>query len=137
VASRAARGTSASSLSRVSERGRNIRNVLIVLALAAIVWGIPGGRTAGNTISNLLTILLLGGLAFFAYRLYMEHRTTLFDLPDNHRLILYGSAVVLVVTLVATGRMWDGGGALVLIWFALIGMAAYGMYFVFRAYREY
>jgi hypothetical protein len=121
----------------VSERGRNFRNVVIVLVLAAIVWGIPGGRTAGATISNLLTIALLAGLAFFAYRLYMEHRTTLFDLPDNHRVILYGSAAVLVITLVATRRMWDSGGGLVLIWFALIGLAAYGFYFVFRAYREY
>jgi hypothetical protein len=121
----------------VSERGRNIRNILIVLALAAIVWGVPGGQAAGATISNLLTIALLAGLAYFAYRLYMEHRTTLFDLPDNHRMILYGSAVLLVIALVATRRMWDSGGGLILVWFALIGFAAYGVYFVFRAYREY
>jgi hypothetical protein len=121
----------------VVDRGKNARNVLIILVLAAIVWGIPGGATAGNTISNLLSIVLLAGLAFFAYRLYMEHRTTLFDLPDNHRVILYGSAALAVITLVATRRMWDAGGAWILIWFALVFAAAYGFYVVIRAFRTY
>ena len=121
----------------MSERGKNIRNVFIVLLLAAIVWGIPGGDTAGTTISNLLSVILLGGLLFFAYRLYMEHRTTLFDLPDNHRLILYGSAALAVITLVATSRIWNEGGALILIWFAFIGIAVYGFATVIRAWREY
>ena len=121
----------------MSERTKNIRNIAIVLALAAVVWGVPGGDTASATISNLLSVLLLAGLLFFAYRLYMEHRTTLFDLPDNHRLILYGSAALAVITLVATGRMWDSGGGWVLLWFALIGIAVYGFATVIRAWRTY
>jgi tellurite resistance protein TehA-like permease len=121
----------------VSERGKNIRNVFIVLGLAAIVWGVPGGDTASTTISNLLSILLFAGLLFFAYRLYMEHRTTLYDLPDNQRVILYGSAALTVITLVATSRMWNSGGAWVLLWFALLGIAAYGFAFVIRAWRTY
>jgi hypothetical protein len=122
---------------RMSERGKNIRNVLIVLALAGIVYAVPGGDFAGATISNVLSVVLLAGLMFFAYRLYMEHRTTLFDLPDNHRVILYGSAALVVITLVATRRMWDGGGALVLLWFALLGIAAYGFAYVVRGWRTY
>jgi hypothetical protein len=121
----------------VNERGKNIRNVLIVLLLAAIVWGVPGGDTASSAIGNLLSVILLAGLAFFAYRLYMEHRTTLFDLPDNHRLILYGSVALVVITLVATGRMWDARGLWILLWFALLGAAAYGFATVIRAWREY
>jgi hypothetical protein len=121
----------------VSERRKNIRNVAIVLGLATIVWGIPGGQTASNAISNLLTVILLGGLLFFGYRLYMEHRTTLFDLPEKHRQMLYGSAALAVITIVATGRVWDEGGPWVLLWFALLGAAAYGFATVFRARREY
>jgi hypothetical protein len=121
----------------VSERGKNIRNVLIVLGLSAIVWGIPGGDTAGRTISNLLSVILLAGLLFFAYRLYMEHRVTLFDLPGNQRLILYGSAALAVITLVATSRIWTAGGAWVLLWFALLGAAAYGFAVVIRSWRTY
>jgi hypothetical protein len=121
----------------VSERRKTIRNVLIVLGLAAIVWGIPGGDTASAAISNLLSVLLLAGLLFFAYRLYMEHRTTLFDLPENHRTLLYGSAALAVITLVATRRMWDGGGAWILLWFAFLGAAVYGFATVIRAWRTY
>ena len=121
----------------MSERRKNIRNVLIVLGLAAIVWGVPGGDTASAAISNLLSIILLAGLLFFAYRLYMEYRTQLFDLPDNQRVVLYGSAALAVITLVATSRIWDAGGAWILMWFALLGAAAYGFATVFRAWREY
>ena len=121
----------------MTDRRKHIRNILIVLALSAIVWGIPGGDTASNAISNLLTIVLFAGLLFFAYRLYMEHRTTLFDLPDNQRIVLYGSAALVVITLVATSRMWDEGGPWILIWFALLGAAAYGFATVLRAWREY
>ena len=121
----------------MSERRKNIRNVLIVLGLAAIVWGVPGGHTASNTISNLLTVVLFAGLLFFGYRLYMEHRTTLFDLPENHRLILYSCAALVVVTLGATSRMWNAGGAWILLWFALLGAAVYGFATVIRAWRAY
>jgi hypothetical protein len=120
----------------VSERRKNIRNVLIVLLLATIVWGVPGGDTASATISNLLSVILLAGLLFFAYRLYMEHRTTLFDLPENHRAILYGSSALAVITIVATSRIWDAGGVWVLLWFALLGAAAYGFATVIRAWRQ-
>ncbi|HVL96200.1 MAG TPA: hypothetical protein VM266_10115 [Solirubrobacteraceae bacterium] len=119
------------------ERGKTLRNVAIVLGLAAIVWGVPGGDQASAVIGNLLSVILIAGLAFFAYRLYMEHRVTLFDLPDNHRVLLYGAAALVVITLVSTGRMWDSGGPWVLLWFALLGMAAYGFVVVIRARREY
>jgi hypothetical protein len=121
----------------VVERGKNLRNIAIIVVLALAVWQLPGGGTAANTIGNLLSLILFAGLVFFGYRLYMEHRATLSDLPDQQRNILYASAGLLVFALVATSRMWDSGGALILLWFALIGAAAYGFYSVFRAYREY
>jgi hypothetical protein len=67
----------------------------------------------------------------------MQNRTALFDLPDRLRLLLYGSVGLMVITLVATSRMWNNGGPLVLVWFALIGVAAYGFATVLRTYREY
>jgi hypothetical protein len=121
----------------VDERGKTLRNVAIVLVLAVAVWQLPGGGTAANTIGNLLSLILFAGLVFFGYRLYMEHRMTLFDLPDQQRNVLYASAGLLVFALIATSRMWDHGGGLILLWFALIGVAVYGVFSVFRAYREY
>jgi hypothetical protein len=121
----------------VSERLKPFRNAAIIVVLALLVWLLPQGATAGQTVSNLLSIIFLAGLAFFAYRMYMENRTALFDLPERQRMILYGSAALLVITLTATSRMWNASGGFILLWFALIGAAVYGFATVFRAYREY
>jgi hypothetical protein len=121
----------------VSERVKAFRNVGIIVVLALLVWLLPQGATAGQTISNLLSLILLAGLTFFAYRTYMENRTTLFDLPERQRVMLYGSTGLMVITLIATSRMWNSNGAFVLLWFALIALAVYGLATVFRAYREY
>ncbi len=121
----------------MSERLKGFRNVAIIVVLALLVWLLPQGATAGQTVSNLLSVLFLAGLAFFAYRMYMENRTTLLDLPERQRMVLYGSCALLIVTLTATSRMWNASGGLALLWFALIGLAVYGFMTVFRAYREY
>ncbi len=113
------------------------RNVAIILALAALVAFAPGGFTASNTVSNLISVVFVAGLAFFGFRMYMENRTTLFDLPENRRLILYASATTLAFALIATRVMWNAEGPFILLWFALIGAAAYGFYVVVRTWREY
>lgn len=113
------------------------RNAAIIVGLAALVSFAPGGLTAQDTVSNVISVVFLGGLGFFAYRMYMEHRVTLFDLPEQRRLILYASATTLAFALIATGRFWREDPALILIWFALIGAAAYGFAVVIRAWREY
>ena len=119
------------------ERLKHVRNVAIIFVLAALVWLVPGGDTGSQTIYNLLTVILTAGLLFFGYRLYMEHRATLFGLGDRNRGQLYASVAVVVLALIATGRLWDEGGLGVLVWFALIGMGAWGIYSVWRAYQTY
>jgi hypothetical protein len=120
------------------DRGKHLRNAAIVVAIALCVWLVPGGNTASVTISNLLGLIFIGGLLFLGYRLYMENRETIFGLPERQRGILYASVALLGITLVATGRMWnDGGGAGAVLWLAFIGLAVWGMYSVWRSYREY
>jgi hypothetical protein len=119
------------------DRTRNIRNVLIIVGLALAVWLLPGGDTGSNTVYNLLTVLLTAGLIFFAYRLYMEHRATIFGLGDRQRGILYGAVALAGFALIATSKLWDEGGLGALIWIGLIALAAYGIYTVWRTYQEY
>jgi hypothetical protein len=119
------------------DRNKHLRNAAIIVALALAVWLVPGGGTAAATISNLIWIVFLGGILFFGYRLYMEHRTTIFDLEDRQRGILYASVALAAITLVATGRMWDAGGLGALLWLAFIGAAVWGLLSVWRAYRTY
>jgi len=119
------------------ETGKHLRNIAIVIALAVIVWQVPGGGTSAATINNILGLIFIGGLLFFGYRLYMENRDTIFGLGERQRGILYASVALGAITLVATQRMWDSGGLGAVFWLAFISLAAFGLYSVWRAYREY
>jgi TRAP-type C4-dicarboxylate transport system permease small subunit len=119
------------------EVGKNVRNAAIVVALALCVWLVPGGDTAGLTISNLLGVIFIGALLFLGFRLYMENRETIFGLPERQRGILYAAIALAGITLVATRRMWDQGGAGAILWLSFIGLSVWGLYSVWRAYREY
>jgi hypothetical protein len=119
------------------DRGKHLRNIAIIVGLALAVWLVPGGGTASVTISNLLSIIFIGGLLFFGYRLYMEHRESIFGLEERTRGILYAAIALGAITLVATSRMWDEGGLGAILWLAFIGLAIWGLVFVWRAYREY
>ena len=119
------------------DRAKHIRNVLIIVALAVVVWLAPGGGTGSSLIYNVLTIVLTAGLLFFGYRLYMENRATIFGLGDNVRAVLYGSLTLASVALLATSKLWNDGGLGALLWVALLSVAAFGLYRVWRAYSEY
>jgi hypothetical protein len=119
------------------DRNRLLRNFAILIVITVAVWRLPGGGTATIIINNILGLLFAGGLVFFGYRMYMEHRTSLFMLEDRVRALLYGSIGLLALALIATRRLWDEGGVGVLIWLALIGAGAYGCVTVYRASREY
>jgi hypothetical protein len=118
------------------DRLKHLRNIGILILLALIVWLVPGGGEASTTISNLLGILFAGALLFLGYRLYMEHRETIFGLEERQRGILYASLALGTIALVGTSRMWDTGGGTIL-WLALIGAAGFGLYSVWTAYRSY
>jgi len=119
------------------DRNKLLRNFAIVILLAVAVWQLPGGGTATSTINNILGILFAGGLVFFAYRMYMEHRSSLFILEDRVRALLYGSFALLALALIGTRRLWDEGGIGVLVWLALIGAGVYGCVTVYRTSREH
>jgi hypothetical protein len=119
------------------DRGKHLRNIAIIVLLAVAVWKVPGGGTASVTVSNVLSVLFVGGLLFLAYRIYMERREVIVGLEDRQRGILYGSLALAVFTLIATGKMWNGGGVGTLVWLVLMCLALYGVYYVWRAYRTY
>ena len=119
------------------DRAKHIRNILIIVALALIVWLVPGGGSGSSTIYNLLTIILTAGLLFFGYRLYMEHRATIFGLGDQQRAVLYGSLTMAALALLATSRLWVAGGLGALIWIGLLALAAWGIFRVWKTYSEY
>ena len=112
------------------------RNVLVILALAAVVMLVPGGGNASAAILQVLLIAMLVAIAWFGVRLYREHRTDIYALGDRNRGILYASAGLVALTVTATDRLWSTGPGTV-VWIALVALALYGVYYVFRVSREY
>ena len=120
------------------DRNKHLRNIAIIVLLALAVWQLPGGGETSSAILTLLFVIMWGGVLFLGYRLYMENRMTIFSLDDRLRAILYGSLVVITLTFLATRKLWNEAGGLgVLIWFGLLGLGAWGLATVWRAYREY
>ncbi len=119
------------------DRNTHIRNIIIILLLAVVVWQVPGGASGAATISNILSLIFVGGILFLGYRLYMENRETIFGLEERQRGVMYAGIALIAITLVATRRMWEAGGIGAIVWLMMIGAGVYALYGVWRAYREY
>jgi hypothetical protein len=113
------------------------RNIVIILALAAVVVYAPGGGTASQVIIQAVSILFLASIAWFASIMYRQHRVALYSLGDGRRAGLYAAVAVAVVTLTATSRLWNAGGGGVLVWLVLVGAAAYTVIAILWAARSY
>lgn len=114
----------------------NVRNLLIILLIAAAVLILPHGGTAARVALQAISLGFLASIAWIASRMYREHRTTLYSLGDRRRGILYAAVGVATLTFSASGRML-GGGLPTVAWLLLIGGAAYAVYAVFRSAKRY
>ncbi len=99
---------------------------LIALGLTVV----PGGGPALNVFLTLLTVAFFLVIGLFGFRLFREHRFTLDSLSDRHRLVLYGSVGLALLTFTATRRMFGYGGLGVLGWVAVLALCSYGGYWV-------
>ena len=109
-----------------------------VVALIALVFVVlPGGGNALDVVLALLSVVFLAAIAFLGYRLYSQYRLEIDTLEPNTRLALYGSIGLAILTVVATDRLFDVGGAGIVAWFALLALCSYGIYWVWTRYRQY
>jgi hypothetical protein len=109
-----------------------------VVALVALVLVVlPGGGSAVDVALALLSLLFLAAIAFLGYRLYRQYQLDIDTLEANTRLVLYSSIGLAVLTVVATNRLFDVGGAGIIAWFALLALCSYGIYWVWLQYRSY
>jgi hypothetical protein len=112
------------------------RNVAIVLVLAAAVHFLPGGGHAASVVGAVLSTLILASFVAFGARWYLEHRMDLDSLGERWRLVLYGSIALIVLAMAARDRL-IGSGVGAAAWAACLGVAAFGLYRVWRRWREY
>ena len=108
--------------------------VVTLIALALTV--LPGGGNALDVVLTLLTITFFAAIAFLVYRLHRQYRLDLDSLAPNLRFALYGSLALAVLTFTATNRLFDAGGGGVLLWFALLALASYGLFWAWNRYRQ-
>jgi hypothetical protein len=115
---------------------KNARNVLIVLAIAALVVLIPGGGRGASVAGQALSLAFLASLGWVASLMYRQHRTALYSLGDGRRATLYLAAAVGAVTLAASPRLRHTGVG-TLVWIALLAAAAYAVFAVWWSARRY
>ncbi|HEY1274547.1 MAG TPA: hypothetical protein VGF25_06540 [Thermoleophilaceae bacterium] len=109
--------------------------LIAVVALVFVV--LPGGGSALDVVITFLSMIFFAAIAFLGYRLYRQFRLELESLPPFNRFVLYGSIGTAVLTFTATNRLFDAGGAGVMVWLALLVLASYGLFWVWTRYRAY
>ncbi|HEX4187990.1 MAG TPA: hypothetical protein VHY83_08850 [Solirubrobacteraceae bacterium] len=121
------------------DRMKNVRNVAIVLAIAALVYLISNGERGGRfemTFEAILWSAFALGIGYFGIRLYREHRISLHSLGDRHRAMLYGAAALGVFDVAARKRMWQTSLG-ELLWFVLVAIVVWAALEVYRYSRTY
>ncbi len=118
------------------ERLKTLRNVVIVAAIAAGVYFLPGGGRAADTFEAALWVAFGIGIAYLGLRLYRENRVALHGLGDAHRGLLYGALAGIAFLLTARQRMWNTGAG-ELVWFVLAAAAVYALVATYRYWRSY
>jgi hypothetical protein len=113
-----------------------VRNILIVLAIAALVALVQGGVTAANVAIQAVTLAFLGVIVWFAALNYRERRVSLYALGDGRRALLYVALGVATLTLTATSRLWASGAGSV-AWLILLAGSAYAVFTVLWSARKY
>jgi hypothetical protein len=103
---------------------KDVRNIAIIVVIAAIVDLVPGGGTVANVILQAVSLFFLGAFAWIGGLLYREHRNALYSLGDQRRTGLYVAFGVLVLTLTATDRLWNSSLGQV-AWLVLVAGSIY------------
>lgn len=109
-----------------------------VIALIALVFEVlPSGERVLDVVLTLLTVAFFIAIALVVVRIYRQYRLDIETLDSSIRLALYGSLAIAVLTFTGTGRLFNAGGAGVIVWFALLALASYGLFWAWTRYRSY
>ena len=109
----------------------------VVALVALLLELLPGGGRAVDVVLTALTIAFFAAIALLVARMYHQYRLDIDSLDSNVRLALFGSLAVAVLAFTGTERLFDAGGGGVLLWFALLALASYGLFFAWTRYRRY
>jgi hypothetical protein len=115
---------------------QTLRNVAIILALAAAIDFLPGGGNAAAAVMTALTLIFLAAIAWLLYRVYREQQLTLAILSDARKAGLFGAAGAIGLLVVAYDEFNSWGGGLV-VWVALIAGCVGVIFLIWRGATTY
>lgn len=118
------------------DRTRTLRNVAIIVAIAAAVAFVPGGGRAASAFESALWVAFGVGFGYIGLRTYRERRIAVHGLGERHRALLYGGIAGAVFVWVARAQMWQTGLG-ELAWLVLLLGVAYALMEVYRHSRTY
>lgn len=116
---------------------RQAANWGIVLLIALLFTVAPGGDATLGLILTVIAVAFFTAIGFVGYRLFREHRFTLETMPDLDRGVLYAAVGLAFLAFAAAARLFDEGGVFVLLWIALLGLASYGVFWVWQRRERY
>lgn len=115
---------------------RTARNVAIVMLLALGVAYLPGGGNWAEAAITLLTMGLLGGIAWMLYVLSRENQLTLSTLTDGRRAVFYGAFGMLALLVAGRSKMFSTGGG-TLLWIVLLAASIAAIWKVWMEASSY
>src|SRR4029077_6152216 len=123
-------------LTRIADVLQNVRNIAIILALAAGVDFLPGGGNAAAAVLTALTMAFFAAIAWLLYRVYNEQQLTISGLSDARKAGLFGAvgAIALLVVAYDDFRSWQGG---IVLWVALMAGCLGAIFLIWRSETTY
>lgn len=113
-----------------------MRNIAILAMVALAITVLPAGDSAATVAAATLRFAFVGAIGAAGWRLYRSRGFWLDALGDRLRGMLYGSAALIVLTLVAEARVRGNGQFGTLAWMALLAAGGGGIYYVWRESRR-
>jgi hypothetical protein len=98
---------------------RAVRNVAIILALAAAVAFLPSGGNVAEAVLTAITMAFLAAIAWTLYVLSRQNELTLATLSDGRRAVLYGALGLIALLVAGSDEMFASGGG-TLAWILLL-----------------
>jgi hypothetical protein len=115
---------------------KTIRNIAIIAAVALGIAFLPRGNDIAELALAILSLAFIAAIGFLGYRLYMEHKFTLWSMSDRHRAQLYAGVALAFMTLTATDRLLGHGFGTV-VWLALLAGSILAVYNAWVESRRY
>ena len=115
---------------------RNVRNVAIIMLLAAAVAFLPNGGNVVDAVFTLLTMCFLAGIAWMLYTLSRENQLTLATLDDKRRAIFYGAFGLIALLIAGTDKLFSTGAG-TFVWIVLLAASVVAIWKIWTEANTY